>query len=75
MKLPDTVYDILKWVIALVLPAVAGLYANLGPDWGWYNPQLVVKTITEVQIFLGVIFGISCYQYKQDQKFKNAGDC
>ena len=75
MKLPDTVYDILKWVIALVLPAVAVLYGNLGPDWGWYNPQLIVKTITEVQIFLGVIFGISCYTHAQEQKFKDAGDC
>lgn len=75
MKLPDTVYDVLKWVIALVLPAVAVLYGNLGPDWGWYNPQLIVKTITEVQIFLGVIFGISCYTHAQEQKFKDTGDC
>lgn len=75
MKLPNTVYDILKWVIALVLPAVAVLYGNLGPDWGWYNPQLIVKTITEVQIFLGVIFGISCYTHAQEQKYKDTGDC
>lgn len=75
MKLPDTVYDVLKWVIALVLPAVAVLYGNLGPDWGWYNPQLIVKTITEVQIFLGVIFGISCYTHAQEQKFKDTGGC
>ena len=61
--LSDNTYNILKWVIALVIPAVAVFYGNLGPDWGWYNPQLIVKTITEIQLLLGTIFGISCYSY------------
>ena len=59
----NKVYDILKWVIAIVMPAAAVLYGNLGPDWGWYNPQLIVKTITEIQLFLGTIFAVSCYSY------------
>lgn len=67
MKLSDTAYNVLKWVIALVLPAVAVLYGNLGPDWGWYNPHLIVKTITEIQLFLGTIFGISCYTHAQEK--------
>ena len=71
----NKVYDIMKWVIAIVMPAAAVLYGNLGPAWGWFNPELIVKTITGVQLFLGTIFGISCYQYKQDQKFKDVGDC
>ena len=28
----NKVYDILKWVIAIVMPAAAVLYGNLGPD-------------------------------------------
>lgn len=67
MKLSDTAYNILKWIIALVLPAAAVLYGNLGPDWGWFNPDLIVKTITAVQLFLGTIFGISCYTYAQEK--------
>ena len=59
----NKVYDILKWVIAIVMPAAAVLYGNLGPDWGWYNPQLIVKTISEIQLFLGTIFAVSCYSY------------
>lgn len=66
MKLSDTAYNVLKWVIALVLPAAAVLYGTIGPDWGWFNPELVVKTITAFQLFLGTIFGISCYQYAKD---------
>jgi hypothetical protein len=68
MKLSDTAYNVLKWVIALVLPAAAVLYGTLGPDWGWFNPELIVKTITAIQLFLGTIFGISCYQYAQQGK-------
>ena len=59
----NKVYDIMKWVIAIVMPAAAVLYGNLGPDWGWFNPDLIVKTITEVQLFLGTIFAVSCYNY------------
>lgn len=59
----NKVYDVLKWVIAIVMPAAAVLYGNLGPAWGWFNPELIVKTITEVQLFLGTIFAVSCYNY------------
>lgn len=71
MKLSDTAYNILKWIIALVFPAAAVLYGNLGPDWGWYNPDLIVKTITAIQLFFGTIFGISCYNYNKDQIKEN----
>lgn len=64
----NKVYDILKWVIAIVMPAAAVLYGNLGPDWGWYNPQLIVKTISEIQLFLGTIFAVSCYSYAKGGK-------
>lgn len=29
MKIPDKLYDILKWVVIIVLPAIATLYAAL----------------------------------------------
>lgn len=62
----DNVYKFLKWFIAIVMPASAVLYGALGADWGWYNPDLIVKTINEVQLFLGTIFAISCYNYAKN---------
>ena len=29
MKIPDKLYDILKWVVIIALPAIATLYAAL----------------------------------------------
>ena len=34
MKLPDRVYDVLKWVTILFLPAIAVLYKSLAAEWG-----------------------------------------
>lgn len=75
IKFSDSWYDIVKWVIAIVMPAVASLYGELGNAWGWYNPELIVFTITKVQLFLGTIFAISCYNHAQEQKLKDISDC
>lgn len=40
MKLNDRIYDVLKWVVMIVLPAVAALYAALAPVWGWPRPPM-----------------------------------
>lgn len=75
IKFSNEFYDIIKWIIAIVMPAVAALYGELGGKWGWYDPELIVFTITKVQVFLGTIFAISCYNHAQEQKMKNISDC
>ena len=35
MKLNNKVYDIMKWLVIIVLPAVATLYAALAAVWAW----------------------------------------
>ena len=35
MKLPDKVYDILKWICLIALPALAVLYFTLAKIWGY----------------------------------------
>ncbi len=71
MKLNNTVYDILKWIALVVLPALATLYGALAPTWGWPYAEQIVYTITAVDTFLGALLGISNLQYKLDDK---AGD-
>lgn len=64
MKFNNTVYDVLKWIALVVLPAVATLYGALAPTWGWPYAEQIVYTITAVDTFLGALLGISNLSYK-----------
>ena len=34
MKLSNKMYDVLKWVVIIVLPAISALYSGLAGVWG-----------------------------------------
>ena len=36
MKLSNKVYDVLKWLVVIVLPAVSTFYSTVAPLFGWY---------------------------------------
>ena len=62
-------YDIIKWVVILLLPALSVLVGTLGQAYGFVHTDLAVTTINAVTVFLGVITGVSTYQYnKEDDK-------
>ena len=63
----NKVYDILKWVAQIVLPAIATLYFALASIWGLPYGEQIVGTITAIDAFLGAILGISNIQYKKKQ--------
>lgn len=63
MKLNDKLYDILKWLVIIVLPACATLYAALASVWGWPFAEQVTTTITAVDTFLGAVLCISTVNY------------
>lgn len=66
MKMSNTCYDVLKWVVMIVLPAVAVFYAALAPVWGWPRPDDVVLTINAVAALAGTVLGISNAQYRKE---------
>lgn len=68
MKLPDKIYNVLKWIVIIVLPAAATLYAALAPLWGWGYADAIVKTVTAVDTFLGAVLCISSVKYHADSK-------
>nr|DAL53534.1 MAG TPA_asm: holin [Caudoviricetes sp.] len=59
----DKIYDLLKWIALILLPAIGTLYFALAGIWGFLYAEQVVGTITAVDTFLGVILGISKAQY------------
>lgn len=62
----NKMYDVLKWIAMVVLPALATLYFALAGIWGLPYGQEIVGTITAVDTFIGVILGISSMQYKKN---------
>ena len=66
MKLPDKLYDILKWITMIVLPALATAYVGLAAVWGWPFADEVAKTVAVICTLLGALLGISTAQYNKD---------
>lgn len=61
----DKVYDVLKWIAQLFLPAVGTLYAALAGIWGFPYGEQIMSTILAIDTFLGAILGISNANYKK----------
>ena len=68
MKLNDKVYDVLKWVCIIVLPAIATLWFTLGKIWGFPYLAEIEATIIAIDTFLGAILGVSTIQYNKIER-------
>lgn len=67
MKMNNNVYDVLKWVALIALPALAILYGSLAEIWGLPFGEQIPDTITAIDLFLGVVLGISNATYKKNE--------
>lgn len=62
----NKMYDVLKWITMVVLPASATLYNLLAGIWGLPLAEQIPDTIMGVVTFLGIVLGISSAQYKKN---------
>lgn len=63
----NKVYDILKWIAQIFLPALGTLYFALAGIWNFPYAEAIVGTITAIDTFLGIILGISTIQYNKKE--------
>ena len=68
MKLDDKIYNILKYICQIALPAIGGLYFALSQIWNLPYGEQVVGTISAITACLGILLGISTYQYNKEDK-------
>lgn len=61
----NKVYDILKWIAQVFLPALGTLYFALAGIWGFPYGEAVVGTITAIDTFLGVLLSVSTSSYSK----------
>ena len=57
--LTGRVYDILKWLALIALPAIAWLVGAVGPQWGLPHCGELVTTINAIGLFVGALIGVS----------------
>ena len=57
--LPNRAYDLIKYVVTILLPAASVLYVALAGIWGWPYADEVSRTIAAVYTFLCALMGIS----------------
>lgn len=57
--LPGRVYDILKWLALIALPAIAWLVGAVGLQWGLPHCGELVTTINAIGLFVGALIGVS----------------
>ena len=55
----NRVYDVLKYIAQIILPALGTLYFALSPIWGLPYGKAIVGTIAAIDAFLGTVLKIS----------------
>lgn len=62
------IYDTLKWIAQILLPALGALYAALAGIWGWPYAEAVVGTISAVDVFLGAVLMMDSRKFFEDKE-------
>lgn len=64
----NKLYDVLKWIAQILLPALATLYFAIAQIWGLPYAEQIVGTITAIDAFLGALLGISTHYYNKERE-------
>ena len=74
MKMSNKVYDVLKYIALILLPALGALYFALAKIWGFPYATEIVGTISAVDAFLGARLQISTNQYNKEKLIEPPDD-
>lgn len=64
----EKVYDVMKWVVMVVLPAVTTLWLTLASIWGFPYAEPIGATLGAITVFLGALLGIGSVKYSLQSK-------
>lgn len=63
MIFKNKVFDALKWINLIAIPAFATAYSQLAGIFGWPYGEQIAKVAVIISTLLGALLGISNYQY------------
>lgn len=67
-KLPDPVYNVLKWLVVICIPALTVAYCGLDAVFSWGHADVVAKVSAIVCTLIGSLIGISTAEYNKTKK-------
>lgn len=72
MIIPNKVYNVLKWVLIIFVPALITFLTTIFALYGIPHIEIVVGTLSAVATFLGALIGVSTKAY--NKKFDSIED-
>ena len=70
MILPNKLYDVLKWVALIALPALSVFYATLAHIWNLPYATQIPLTIDAIDVLIGTLIGISHLAIKKEGNYE-----
>jgi len=68
--LPPKIYDKVKFLVLILLPAFSTFYFTFGNIWGFPEVEKVIGSVTAAELFLGAVIGLSARNYnRSDAKY------
>ena len=67
MKLNSQTYDIIKWVVQVVMPALIVAIGTIGGTVGWEHTEMTMTILGAITTFLGASLGLSSANYYKDE--------
>ena len=68
--LSNRMFDVLKWLTLVGIPALTTAFVGLAAIWGWPYADQVAKTSAVICVLLGSLLGISTIQYNKEQRIQ-----
>ena len=66
MKLPNRLYDFLKWFALVAIPALNVYILKIGDIWSLEESAQIAATISATGILIAALIGASSYLYWND---------
>lgn len=63
----NKLYDILKWISVIVVPAIVVFINTLGKVWNWQYTTEITATISAIGVFIGAVIQVSSAKYNKAQ--------
>lgn len=71
MKFSGKTYEVLKWLVLILLPALSTFYSMLAEALSLPATDTVAKVITAVCFFIGSLIGISTATYYKEESLES----